>query len=158
MNYKIQLNGTTRTQIVHHNLLKLCHGDPEKCKSRGLEQTNEEEVVPTTLHSSLGVVLDQGVERFGGYVCADDIMPEQPVHHRPQWDRHPPLRYGHYYTHYKILQYIQAVKEGVMWPMEPMHAIVHRVSCILIGGVVHVYIAGCGATVGGPLEYDCLIR
>ena len=30
----------------------------------------------------------------GGYVCADDetMTPEQPVHHRPQRDRHPPHR------------------------------------------------------------------
>ena len=100
LNYKIQLIGTTRTQIVHHNRLKLCHGDPENCKFRELEQSNENEVVPS-LDSSLYVVLDQGVECFGGYVhvCADDAIPEQPVHHRPQRDRHPPLRYGHYYTH-----------------------------------------------------------
>ena len=104
MNYKIQLIGTTRTQIVCHNRLKLWHGDPEKRKSRGLEQSNEDEVVPS-LDSSLDEVLDQGVERFGGYVhvCADDAIPEQPVHHRSQRERHPPLRYmymyGHYYTH-----------------------------------------------------------
>ena len=36
VNYRIQLIGTTSTQIVHYNRLKLCHSDPEKCTmSRG---------------------------------------------------------------------------------------------------------------------------
>ena len=34
VNYRIQLIGTTSTQIVHHNRLKLCHGDPEKSRGR----------------------------------------------------------------------------------------------------------------------------
>ena len=39
VNYRI---GTTSTQIVHYNRLKLCHGDPEKCTmSRGSEQTTQ---------------------------------------------------------------------------------------------------------------------
>eukprot|EP00731_Ephydatia_muelleri_P036209 Em0216g3a len=33
VNYKIQLIGTTKTQIVHHNRMKMCHGDPEKWNS-----------------------------------------------------------------------------------------------------------------------------
>ena len=28
VNYKIQLIGTTKTQTVHHNRMKMCHGDP----------------------------------------------------------------------------------------------------------------------------------
>ena len=30
VNYKIQLIGTTKTQIVHRNRLKICYGDPER--------------------------------------------------------------------------------------------------------------------------------
>ena len=30
VNYKIQLIGTTKTQIVHRNWLKICYGDPER--------------------------------------------------------------------------------------------------------------------------------
>ena len=103
VNYRIQLIGTTSTQIVHHNRLKLCHGDPEK--SRGSEQmTNQlerDEVLSSGKDPSPDMVL--GYECPGGYACtdADDetMIQEQPVHHRPQRDRHPPLRYGYYYTH-----------------------------------------------------------
>ena len=99
VNYRIQLIGTTSTQIVHHNRLKLCHGGPEK--SRGSEQTNQlerDEVLLSAKDPSPDIVL--GYECPGGYVCTDETMTqEQPVHHRPQRDRHPPLRYGHYYKH-----------------------------------------------------------
>ena len=42
VNYKIQLIGTTKTQTVHHNRMKMCHGDPEKWNS---EQSNEDDPV-----------------------------------------------------------------------------------------------------------------
>ena len=99
VNYKIQLIGTTKTQIVHHNRMKMCHGDPEKWNS---EQSNEDDpaVLPDDASFDLGFDCG-GVERsIGGYVGADDEIPQQPVHlHRSQRDRHPPLRYGQYYTH-----------------------------------------------------------
>ena len=101
VNYRIQLIGTTSTQIVHHNRLKLCHGDPEK--SRGSEQTNQlerDEVLLSAKDPSPDMVL--GYECPGGYVCtdADDetMTQEQPVHHRPQRDRHPPLIWTLLYT------------------------------------------------------------
>ena len=99
VNYKIQLIGTTKTQTVHHNRMKMCHGDPEKWNS---EQSNEDDpaVLPDDASFDLGFDCG-GVERsIGGYVGADDEIPQQPVHlHRSQRDRHPPLRYGQYYTH-----------------------------------------------------------
>ena len=99
VNYKIQLIGTTKTQTVHHNRMKMCHGNPEKWNS---EQSNEDDpaVLPDDASFDLGFDCS-GVERsIGGYVGADDEIPQQPVHlHRSQRDRHPPLRYGQYYTH-----------------------------------------------------------
>ena len=99
VNYKIQLIGTTKTQTVHHNRMKMCHGDPEKWNS---EQTNDNDPVVLPDDASFDLGFDcGGVERsIGGYVGADDEIPQQPVHlHRSQRDHHPPLRYGQYYTH-----------------------------------------------------------
>ena len=102
VNYRIQLIGTTSTQIVHHNRLKLCLDDPEKSReSEQMNQLERDEVLSSAKDPSPGMVL--GYECPGGYVCtdADDetMTQEQPVHHRPQRDRYPPLRYGYYYTH-----------------------------------------------------------
>ena len=89
LNYRIQLFGSTctSTQIVHHDRLKLCHGDTERCTmSRGSENTNQperDEVLPSV--------------ELWIRICADADnetgTPEQLVHHRQQRDHHPPLRY-----------------------------------------------------------------
>eukprot|EP00731_Ephydatia_muelleri_P035641 Em0144g11a len=61
VNYKIQLIGTTKTQTVHHNRMKMCHGDPEKWNS---EQSNEDDpvVLPDDASFDLGFECG-GVER-----------------------------------------------------------------------------------------------
>ncbi|KAL5489438.1 hypothetical protein EMCRGX_G018530 [Ephydatia muelleri] len=82
VNYKIQLIGTTKTQTVHHNRMKMCHGDPEKWNS---EQSNEDDpvVLPDDASFDLGFECG-GVERsIGGYVGADDEIPQQPSNLSP---------------------------------------------------------------------------
>ena len=111
VNYRIQLIGTTSTQIVHHNRLKLCHGDPEK--SRGLEQTNQlerDEALSSVKDPPPDMVLEY--ECPGGYACtdADDetMTQEQPVHHTPQRDRRSPSS-----TEIWILLYTLSIHPGI---------------------------------------------
>ena len=47
---------------------------------------------------------------------------------------------------FSMVKYKKYLTLAQMWCMELMHVIVH--ACILIGGVVHIYIAGCMATGG----------
>ena len=108
VNYKFQLIGTTKTQIVHRNRLKICYGDPERSsiqrepeQSLGEGECLESDEVPEQLlgteHpsiSSAGFAYDDDSDTDNAVVSDDPL-----VYHRPQRDRHPPVRYGHYYTH-----------------------------------------------------------
>ena len=108
VNYKIQLIGTTKTQIVHRNRLKICYGDPERStiqrepeQSLGEGECLESDEVPEQLlgteHpsiSSAGFAYDDDSDTDNAVVSDAPL-----VYHRPQRDQHPPVRYGHYYTH-----------------------------------------------------------
>ncbi|KAL5505541.1 hypothetical protein EMCRGX_G006991 [Ephydatia muelleri] len=108
VNYKIQLIGTTKTQIVHRNRLKICYGDPERSsiqrepeQSLGEGECLESDEVPEQLlgteHpsiSSAGFAYDDDSDTDNAVVSDDPL-----VYHRPQRDQHPSVRYGHYYTH-----------------------------------------------------------
>eukprot|EP00731_Ephydatia_muelleri_P020063 Em0012g888a len=96
VNYKIQLIGTTKTQTVHHNRMKMCHGDPEKWNS---EQSNEDDpvVLPDDASFDLGFECG-GVERSIDLMAplsrkrpkekdeTEDILACQPVRAKYDYD------------------------------------------------------------------------
>ena len=112
--YKIQLIGSQKTLVVHRNRLKLCYGEPQgkasKKQPTPAPRNRESETAcplnktspPATSTSELTyaevVANQQDTRSVGGYTTSSDEQPSIGTE-RPQRNRHPPVRYGNYYTH-----------------------------------------------------------
>ena len=100
MNYKIQLVGTNKTLIVHHNRLKLCYGSPplkrslkpdgaKLIKQRQSMQPSPPNRETLSNRTFAKVVATPPVIQPAGYTSTDNIG-QTP---RPQRNRRPPDRY-----------------------------------------------------------------